>query len=344
MAKKGKEKKSKKKEGIFISSGLSIGLPELSYMKNISAIDWVSKLAQSHLDIASKLPNFPNSFLETNNKLLNPFKPFMATAMVHAGIARNFMPISEQLQTALAGVQNDSIRSITKSLQALTLNVESSNITKSMQKMALFPNIGTNIIQKAYWKNFKREDKDLDEVAEILDEVKVGRAPTEAKLDRLIELAQQSVLEQQKNNELLKEAESRDETKGQVNELREKARDLREKAGLLMTLLALLLTIYTVFKPDSEPVENPQIQANEKKLEELGALVQILIANDRETTANLRLRSEPNTGLDSEIILIIPRGDMVTIVKNVNYWTYVTYTESETGELRAGWVSKRYLK
>jgi len=101
------------------------------------------------------------------------------------------------------------------------------------------------------------------------------------------------------------------------------------------------VALYSVIELEKSKSQEEVI--SEEKLEQLGILIQSLTENDRETTANLNLRSEPNTRSKETILLTIPKGEIVTIVKSINHWRYVTYTKPGTGTLEAGWVSARYL-
>ena len=129
-------------------------------------------------------------------------------------------------------------------MQSLNSRLEQASKIHDIQGAAFLPNMVVGLLPKSFWNNYLVEDQDLIEAAEILDKVEKEGTLSNQVLNKLVELTKRNLAEQQKTNELLKKAESREEKRAQ----RDKVRELREKIGLIFTIISVLVALYSVIE------------------------------------------------------------------------------------------------
>lgn len=271
--------------------------------------------------------------LEMQKQMYDANKGLMSIVDMASGIQNNFSSIFENIQKSASFVQNNKAIRMFENMQSLAKTVQNNTEGNVLRRLAVFPNIPKNFISKKYWDNFEF-DNTLDEVANILEDVKSKGFPDNSKLDRLIEIATESLIEQKETNKNLSESQRSDI-----------ARTRRERFGLLIMIITLIIVFHTAFGTDE--IDNEQttaIKLNSQKIQEMSLVLGKLLENSKEATANLRLRKSPNTRNNSNIIFIIPSESTVSVSYSVSGWSYIIYIEDETGKTYYGWVSKRYLK
>jgi hypothetical protein len=186
-----------------------------------------------------------------------------------------------------------------------------------LQEKIEIPNFELKLnLQPELWDNIL--DDDLQEATSILEKVKEDSQRPDIAIERLSDLVEKMLVES--------EAKS-------TNSLTK-----WQKFQVLMWAIALVFPIVI-----SNYTANNTNDDGEKALYKLTQLVEIVSEKHKETTANLRLRTEPSTSDSKNILLVIPKGSIVMVDESISYWSKVIFTD-KNGFVRSGWVSKKYLK
>ncbi|KAB1061171.1 SH3 domain-containing protein [Salibacter halophilus] len=338
MGKKDKSSKQPKK-GKFTSSGLSTGMPDFKYPRNYGIPSGILSMMESMQRIQDMVdpPNLRwiREMQEQMQAMYAPLKPVTDLA---AGMQSHYLPLNDHLQSVMSGLQNNALSSIARSMQSITDQFRTPIALKELQGPALLPNIATDFLRRDIWESFPEEDEELEEVAEILEEVQESGKVSGEAVNRLIALTEESVALQRENVEQQKKTNENLSQSAAASQV-----SLRlQKVQLFLTILMMVLSLQSDQKKSEDTSKTSGI--SQETATKLDQLFEDLHKEEKETTANLNLRSDPNTKEETKIYLTIPKGETVAIQCSVPRWSYVYYTDPETGILRNGWVSKRYLK
>lgn len=313
----------------FRKLAMPVGLPP-AYQAMLDNMQWVRDMAT---------PSYIRPFLEMQEQmksvqemLTSPVQEFMST--IH-DITQPFT----KLQNTLLGVQNSAAVRMFESLKGITDSLPQGFVQGNVPDYASFvPNVGIDL-PETFWEDLDQEDEeDLESVAKILQGVELQKSSVDDAINSLLGIAKENLLVQQ---EIL------EEQKKHVAAQQETNRHLKDAAksgtlSLIISVLSILLTIRGDFKIEtSSGVESHDIE--EDTLQEISHLMQVLVLDTKETTARLNLRTSPDTATSENILLTIPKGESVMIMQSINHWCKVQYVNPETGYVRYGWVSKRYL-
>lgn len=241
-----------------------------------------------------------------------------------AGIENIVQPYLE-LQESLAGIQNSTLSRLAESMKGIADTLPPSFFQNSIPDYcSLIPDIGIDL-PETFWEDIDEEDEeDYKDIAEILEGVKEQKTTLTEAIQKLVSLGEQSLTEQKETNRQLQQS------------------SWQTKLSLLLTFIGLLLTAQTCLRPETE--NEAENRVGKETLKAVQNLKGVLEEEAKKTTANLNLRSEPDTGTSHNILLTIPAGEEVTIIRSVPYWCKIHYTRPNSGVLHSGWVSKRYLK
>lgn len=215
-------------------------------------------------------------------------------------------------QPVIDSINNSGLTSLLKSFSEV---YEPITTMKAFQNNFVFPDFR---VHTELWENILDDDVDLQEATSILDDVKEEKQTLEEAVEKLTFLVEGLV------------------SKPTTNEVSSFSRF--EKISILYMIITTLLMTLPLILPNNADNTN-----NEKVITKLTVLGEILTEKHKETTANLRLRTEPTTSNPKNILLIIPKGSVVMVNQSISYWSNIMYTDEE-GFVRSGWVSKRYLE
>ncbi len=254
----------------------------------------------------------------------NQFKSMSPVVETMAGI-KDIMQPYMQLQESLAGIQNSTLSRLAESMKGIADILPPSFFQNSIPDYSsLIPDIGIDL-PETFWEDIGEEDEeDYRDVTEILEGVKEQKTTLTDAIQKLVSLGEQSLAEQRETNRQLQQS------------------SWQGKLSLILTIISFLWTVQTNLKPETQNKEENRV--GKETLEAVQNLKGMLEEETKKTTANLNLRTAPDTTKSQNILLTIPKGQQVTVTRSINHWCKVWYTDPETGVVRSGWVSKRYLK
>lgn len=329
----GNNDKSSKKplKGELISSGPSTGRPDFDYRTSVGLPTGIQSMLESMQRMRDAFdPSSLRMIREMNQQMVNMVAPIKTVTDLVAGMQNTYLPLNSQLQAAMKGVPNNSLLSIAQSMQRMTDQFKSSVAIQNLSGPALLPNIAADFLQNDIWITYPEKDEALDEAAEILEEIKEDGKLSDDAVNRLIELTEESLAEQKKTNQNL--SQSAESSKDSLR---------IQKLQLFLTILMMIISFQSDQKQADDDIEKSMI--SQETASKLDSLFEKLNKEERQTKANLNLRAEPNSKQETKIYLTIPKGETVAIQYTVSDWSFVYYSEPNTGILRSGWVSKRWL-
>tara|TARA_R110002050_G_scaffold221792_3_gene357685 strand:+ start:1543 stop:2478 length:936 start_codon:yes stop_codon:yes gene_type:complete len=298
----------------------------------------VSKLVEQQIE-REKL------FRSTADRLRSPYTASFASSGL-SSMAEEMSRVREQLISPLSSIQQmlDSFREPVRAFQSLIPDIQPwvnsyqpaidtinnsgltallksfSEVYEPITTMKAFQNnfvLPDFRVHTELWENISDDDIDLQEATSILEEIKGENQRPDVAIERLSDLVEKMLVESDKE-------EINSFTKWQ-------------KVQVLMWIIGLIFPVVI-----SIYITNNANNESEKAISRLTHIVETVTEKHKETTANLRLRTEPNTSDSKNILLVIPKGTIVIVDKSISYWSKVMFTD-EKGFVRSGWVSKRYL-
>ena len=218
-------------------------------------------------------------------------------------------------------------------LLATNLNVLSKNISNHLDNFNPI-SIGFKEINESIYKEINRKNVwlDLESITEINQE--------------LVEEIEDSGTEQ-----VIDITELRDSLLDKLFLLYEKAKTEigKEYIWRLMSLISFVLTIYSSKNPSQHTIIHTKeiVKESEKgllkiesKLDSLGRQLdtknQLRIAT---TAVNLRFKNKKR----SRKIGLVKSGQIVIVLKIIHKWLYISYVDSDTGEVHFGYVYKKHF-